>query len=60
MTKAEMKAMVEAAAERICDNYCKMPNEYLYNFEDSEQAMDEMRMNECEECPLSELLEAIL
>lgn len=36
----------------FCDEYCKMPQEYLSRFKDTDEANERMSIEECETCPL--------
>lgn len=42
--------------EKICDEYCKMPDKYLELFEDSDLANTAMLESVCADCPLNELM----
>lgn len=39
----------------ICDNYCKYPEQYWLEYEDSVEAHEQMLREQCEECPLNRL-----
>ena len=46
---------IEQIKEDMCDNFCKWPEWYLMNYEDSEEAHDAMVEDMCSECPLNRL-----
>lgn len=53
MTKAEIAARFIEVKEEMCDHFCKWPEWYLMNYEDSEEAHDTMVDEMCSECPLA-------
>ena len=61
MTRANNKndmtisEQLEAIKNRMCDDYCKMPEHYLSMIKDPDEANDVMIHAECIHCPLSEL-----
>lgn len=46
---------LEELKSRICDDYCKYPQEYLMLYEDPEVGHETMLEDVCAECPLGEL-----
>ena len=42
--------------EKMCDEYCKMPDKYLQMYEDSDLANIAMLNSACADCPLNELM----
>lgn len=46
---------IESIKEKICDEYCKMPEYYLEIYEDPDKANEVMVNNCCCKCPLERL-----
>ncbi len=46
---------VEEIKEEMCDHYCKMPEWYLANYKDPDEAHEVMVNECCTECPLEKL-----
>lgn len=53
--KKTVSQELEEIVGEMCDNYCKWPEWYLMNYEDSEEAHDTMISEQCPECPLNRL-----
>lgn len=47
--------VIQEVKEEMCDHFCKYPEWYLMNYEDSEEAHDTMVEEMCSECPLNRL-----
>ena len=45
----------ESIRKRMCDIYCKKPQEYLEKYEDPDEAFDMLQEEECSKCPMGEL-----
>lgn len=45
----------EDIKERLCDGYCKFPEEALSTHDDPDDAMEWLMHVHCEHCPLMEL-----
>ena len=41
--------------EEMCDNYCKFPDQYYAKYKDSDEAIDMLLKEKCEDCPLSKI-----
>lgn len=50
---SNLQIMIEDIKADICDNKCKFPEQYALEYEDSEEAHEQMLRDECEFCPLS-------
>ena len=46
---------IEEIKENMCDNYCRFPLEYSFEFEDPEEGFEEMMSERCANCPLNDL-----
>ena len=42
--------------DRICDCYCKFPEEYRSMYKDVDDAQDNLEREKCEMCPLNKLI----
>ena len=54
-TDMTITEQLEAIKTRFCDNYCKMPEQYLSMIKDPDEAYELMQNTECLKCPLREL-----
>lgn len=52
---SNLQIMLEEIKADICDNKCKFPEQYALEYEDSEEAFEQMLRDRCEECPLNRL-----
>lgn len=50
-----MNSDVEKIKEEMCDHYCKMPEWYLANYKDPDEAHEVMVNECCTKCPLERL-----
>lgn len=46
---------IEEIAEDICAKYCKYPEQYEQEFDDSDETYEKMFKEKCENCPLNKL-----
>ena len=47
--------IIEDVKQKICDDYCKFPDECLAKYSDLDIADDELYRQYCENCPLNRL-----
>ena len=50
-----IQEQIESIKTRICDDYCKFPQEYLSQYEDPDIAFAKLQEEKCSMCPLCEL-----
>ena len=46
---------LEELKERICDEYCKFPDNYALLYGDTDAAQEALEERACKECPLNEM-----
>lgn len=46
---------LQKIADEMCDKYCKYPEQYESQYDDTDEAWDKMMCEVCDNCPLNKL-----
>lgn len=47
---------IEEVVGKMCNEYCKFPEEYISKYSDEDERDDKLYTDRCENCPLNKLI----